>query len=217
MRGAMTQPLFDPAPSEPAGGGAGGRDARPMATSREAQVVQRIRAGDERVFDALMRELGPGLCTFAARYTGSIDAAEELVQDVFVNVWLMRERLVIRDTIKTYLYRSVRNRALNAIRDQETRKGLLARLERSWVADRDSGSTLAEPEARVQSAQLAAAVRRAVERLPARWRLAFQLVREHGLTYPEAAAVMGVTVKSVDMSLGRAMKALRESLRGVWP
>jgi RNA polymerase sigma-70 factor (ECF subfamily) len=76
---------------------------------------------------------------------------------------------------------------------------------------------LAEPEAHLQSAQLAAAVRAAVDRLPPRWKLAFELVREHELTYAEAAAVMGVTIKSVDMSLGRAVKALRESLRGVWP
>jgi RNA polymerase sigma factor (sigma-70 family) len=95
--------------------------------------------------------------------------------------------------------------------------GALARITWEREVDRDGAPALVEAEARVQSAQLAAAVRAAVQGLPPRWRQAFELVREYQLTYAEAAAVLGVTVKSIDTSLGRAVKALRKALGGVWP
>jgi RNA polymerase sigma-70 factor (ECF subfamily) len=212
----VTKPVLHPTPIRSSEHRSDERGARVAPLWSDDRALERIRAGDAGVFDALVRGLGPALCTFAARYVGP-DDAQELVQDVLVNVWMRREEIVVRDTVKTYLYRAVRNRALNVTRDQAARRGALARIEWAHAADRDSEPALAEPEAHLQSAQLAAAVRAAVDRLPPRWKLAFELVREHQLTYAEAAAVMGVTIKSVDMSLGRAVKALRESLRGVWP
>jgi RNA polymerase sigma-70 factor (ECF subfamily) len=182
----------------------------------DAELLARIRLGDAQAFDRLGRAMIPGLCTFAERYVRSREVAEELVQDVLFHVWMHRAELVVQDTVTTYLYRAVRNRALNWARDRATQRGLLGRLALRTPAP-DRGGVLAGPEARLQSAQVATALRRAVEKLPDRWRLAFELVREHQLTRAEAAAVLGVTVRSIDMALGRAVKALRESLRGVWP
>jgi RNA polymerase sigma-70 factor (ECF subfamily) len=201
---SMTQPRVDPPSSTD------------DTVDSDANALNRIRLGDSHAFDSLMRKVGPRLCTFAARYVESHEA-EELVQDVFVNIWVNRERLVVRGTITSYLYRAVRNRALNASRNRTTHRRATARIEWNRTVARDSSAALSEPEARLQTAQLSAALRQAIDRLPPRWRLAFELVREHQLTYAEAAAVMGVTVKAVDMSLGRAVKALRDSLRGVWP
>jgi RNA polymerase sigma-70 factor (ECF subfamily) len=212
----MTQPLIDPLRGEASEGPSDAHAVR-AASGGDELALSRIRAGDAGAFDVLARGVVPGLCTFAARYVESRELAEELVQDVLFRVWMNREQLVVRESITTYLYRAVRNRALNAVRDRATQHSALARIEWMHASDQESEPALAEPEAQVQSAQLAAALAQAVDRLPRRWRVAFELVREHQLTRAEAAAVMGVTVKSVDMALGRAMKALRTSLRGVWP
>jgi RNA polymerase sigma-70 factor (ECF subfamily) len=200
--------------SNAAPGGARGRAALALAGDDHATIA-RIRAGDARVFEELMRDLGPGLCAFATRLTGSGAAAEEIVQDVFVAVWINRERMAVHDSVRTYLYRAVRNRAVSAHR----RRSLARRAFESLTAERASEpyGQLTASEASVERSQLAAAVWRAIDGLPARVRQAFILVREHELTYAEAAAVMGVTPKAIDVSLTRAAKALRESLRTVWP
>ena len=176
-------------------------------------VVARIRAGDERAFEDVVRGLGPGLAAFAVHLVQSHAVAEELVQDVFLRVWSARDRLVVRDTLKTYLYRAVRNRALNGARSRR----VIAAWERTETVRLGHRDDLAEGERLVQRSQLAVAVQRAVAALPARCREAFVLVRERGLSYAEAASVMGVSTKTVDVQIGRAVKALRESLRGVWP
>jgi len=133
--------------------------------------------------------------------------AEELVQDVMFKVWERREHLAMGDELKTYLYRATRNHALNLLRRR--------RLERLWQAmlPREEPSVAAEePD---DSSELERAVRAAIDALPDRCREVFLLSREHGLSYAAIAATMGISVKTVETQMGRALKALRFSLRGV--
>jgi RNA polymerase sigma-19 factor, ECF subfamily len=176
-----------------------------------------VRAGDTRVFDALVQGLGPSLCAYVYRYVESRAAAEELVQEVFVNLWVNRSQLVIPDSIRAYLYRAVTNRGLNEVRNAAAARRLTARIERARAADADSATELSPSEVDMQRLQLRTALRQAIGALPERARLAFELVWERELTYAEAAAVMGVSVKTVDSNLVRAVRALRKSLRSVWP
>src|SRR5262249_9492124 len=101
------------------------RDAEVWRDSRWARAVK---TGDRRAFDTIMRRLGPPLCAFARRYCPSDDAAAEIVQDVFVALWINRARIDIRTSIRTYLFGAVRNRALNAARDAATARAFTARL-----------------------------------------------------------------------------------------
>ncbi len=181
----------------------------------DAMLVERVRAGEEGAFEIVVRTYGPGLVGFAARIVGSLAAAEELVQDVFLRVWARRAELAVRDTLKTYLYRAVRNAALNRRREVRSAERGLEALRWQAAVEGESGASGAERT--VQQAELVAAVRRAIAELPERCRLTFTLVRDRGLSYAEAAAVMGVSVKTVDAQLAKAVRALRESLRGVWP
>jgi RNA polymerase sigma-70 factor (ECF subfamily) len=194
------------------------RVAGGVSAEWDAMLVERVRAGEESAFEIVVRTYGPGLVGFAARIVGSPAAAEELVQDVFLRVWARRAELAVRDTLKTYLYRAVRNAALNRRREvQSAERGLEAlRRQAAVEGERDAGGG-SGVERTVQQAELVAAVRRAIAELPERCRLTFTLVRDRGLSYAEAAAVMGVSVKTVDAQLAKAIRALRESLRGVWP
>jgi RNA polymerase sigma-70 factor (ECF subfamily) len=182
---------------------------------RDPAWTDGLRAGNERVLDVLMQELAPALCAYARRYVASAEDAEELVHDVFVALWMNRSRIVIRDSIRTYLYRAVTNRGINAVRDRATERRVLGWVERA--AHPHGATELHEGELATQRSQLAVAVQEAMARLPERVRTAFDLVRMRGLSYGEAAAVMGVAPKTIDTHLSRAVKSLRESLRGVWP
>src|SRR5215216_5650542 len=80
---------------------------------RGPEWVERIRAGDEPAFEALFRALAPGLCALVTRYVGARAVAEEIVQDLFLELWTRRSELSIDQSIAAYLFTAARNRALN--------------------------------------------------------------------------------------------------------
>lgn len=170
------------------------------------ELAARLRDGDRAAFEGLFRAHYAPLVRHAARLAGSTAEAEELVQEVFLQLWSRRETLAIRESPVAYLYRGVRNRALNAVRHE--------RVVRTWAQSQPPEA--AEPA--VASADTAAedevarAVRDAIAALPDRCREIFLLSREQGLTYAQIAATLGLSVKTIETQMGRALKSLRERL-----
>lgn len=150
------------------------------------------------------------LYRFAVRLTGSPDEAEDVVQAVFVAVWQSRATWSLRGGLRIYLFTAVRNRVLQQFRNGRVRR----RLEPDVLAFSTvhPSEPFLSPDARVQQADFAAALARAVSALPPRCREAFVLTREHGMTYAEAAATMGISPQTVMVQIGRALAALRKSL-----
>jgi RNA polymerase sigma-70 factor (ECF subfamily) len=170
--------------------------------------LERIRAGDEAAFEALFRAFAPGLCALAARYTGSRAVAEELVQDLFLDLWTRRTHLVVDRSLASYLQTAMRHRSLNHLRHER-------RLVAAPAEDR-----AAEPDASApgESELLdALELQDAIEHLPARCRLVFTLSRRQDMSYGEIAASLGLSIKTVETQMGRALKALRERLRHLVP
>ena len=174
---------------------------------RERNWIEQIRCGNETAFEELFRAYYPQLCRFAAEYVDSASHARDLVQDVFLRIWARRSDWTVRRSLKAYLYRAVRNRALNHIRKQNTKHDVeddleytTENLERRTAADAYHANTLSEE------------VDEAITDLPERRRMAFLLHRRHGFTYKEIARIMDITPKTVENQIGRALKSLREKL-----
>ena len=171
---------------------------------RGPEWVERIRAGDEPAFEALFRALAPGLCALVTRYVGTRAVAEEIVQDLFLELWTRRAELSIDQSIAAYLFTAARNRALNH-RKRERRIIDLAPSERPGDVD---------PTARGEAELLdALELQDAIAQLPARCRLIFTLNRHQDLSYTEIASSLGLSVKTVETQMGRALRALRDRLR----
>ncbi len=168
--------------------------------------MERIRAGDPTAFERLFLTYHPGLCAFAYRYLGAPDLAEEIVQEVVLFIWERRETWDVRSSVKSYLYTAVRNAALSYLRHER----VVRHRQTEARALFETSSAGADFEA--AAADAAAAVRRAIERLPERCRLVFTLHREQGLTYAEVAQVLGISPKTVEVQMGRALKSLRSAL-----
>lgn len=173
----------------------------------DAELVRRIRAGDERALETVFRAHYAGMASFVQRFVHSPDLAEELVQDVFFKLWSKREQLAEIETFRTYLFRAARNTALNYLRR--------AKLERRWReeqgTDDDPPTTFAADDETVEQ-EVATAVKEAINRLPPRCREIFLLSRDGGLTYAEIARSLEISVKTVETQMGRALKSLRASL-----
>jgi RNA polymerase sigma-70 factor (ECF subfamily) len=177
----------------------------PVTPVPDAVLVRRIRAGDERALEEVFRAHYTGMASFVQRYVFAPDIAEELVQDIFVKLWSRREQLSEIESFKTYLYRAVRNQALNWLRRRK--------LERRWEEEQDpEPAALVATDDIATQGEVAAAVKAAIGRLPPRCREIFLLSRDGGLTYNDIARTLDISVKTVETQMGRALKSLRNSL-----
>ncbi len=166
----------------------------------------RLRAGDAALFEQTFRTFLPGLVVYLSRFVTTREAAEDIVQDLFLALWRTRETLEVRETVTTYLYAAARHRALDVLKHE--------RVVQRW-AERNAPSEVSpapSPERATMLTELAAALDEAVATLPARGRTIFRLSRE-GLTYREIAASLGLSVKTVETHMHRALTALRVRLR----
>ena len=175
----------------------------------DADILARLRGADEDgakdAFDALFRGWYARLVRVANAVVREPAVAEELVQDVLLELWRRRERLENGASVPAYLLQATRNRALNHVRHR--------RVEQRGAA-RAGGEPTREPAVtgELAAAELDAAVRRALDELTPRTREVFELSRVHGLRYAEIAAALGVSVKAVEAQMGRALRTLRERL-----
>lgn len=167
--------------------------------------VAALRNGDESAFDAVFRRWYEPLCQYACRLTdGDLDEAEDIVQQVFVKIWEQRERLDIEWSLKAYLYKTVHNAALNRIRASQTRSKYLdfnaAQLDNKQVLPDDHASELGEH------------LQKALDLLPPQCRHIFELSRFDELKYREIADHLGISIKTVETQMGKALRILRLQL-----
>lgn len=161
--------------------------------------------GFEQAFDALVRAHHERLANLAYRYLKSDAAAEDAVQEVLLKVWRRREVVNIDDPLP-YLYHSVRNECL-----------MVLRRRRRWaMTDLDAEHLTAPPDTS-DTADLSTALARAVDALPERCRLIYTMSREQDLTYAEIARILGISRKTVENQMGRALRTLRERLAPYLP
>jgi len=177
----------------------------------EEECVDAVRQGDENAFKQLFLAYYDILCNFSWRYTRSQAASEDLVQDVFADIWKKRSNLDSQKSISIYLYQSVKNRAIDHLEHQK-----VVRKHQQYGDDSDQNvvfirSTISEEWEFIKAA------RYAIDQLPFRAQQVYTLHREDGLTYQEIAEVMGISVKTVESQMSRALDILRDRLSKYLP
>lgn len=177
----------------------------------EREWLDQMRAGDERGFELMFHAYVARLCEFAESYVGSRDEAEEIVQALFEWIWEQRESVEMPRGVRPYLYAAVRNRALNVIRSRRIEHSLHDRLMRDSAARRETEMPLAA-ESELDAGDLNDALDHAVREMPPRCREVFALLRYQHLTYAEAAEVLAISPKTVEIHMGRALAILRTRL-----
>lgn len=177
-------------------------------TIKEIEWVKGINEGDQKSFEALYRFYYPRLSQFAFRYVKSKGIAEDLVQNVFYNIWNKRKTLRPTGTLRAYLYTAVRNQAIKHLQLGRTRY-------RSEVEDITRFESIGRnPEEELSDKEFKDAVVRAVNSLPEKRRHIFLMHREDQLTYREISEVLDISIKTVETQMSRSLKHLRDQLSG---
>ncbi|PPK87394.1 RNA polymerase sigma-70 factor (ECF subfamily) [Neolewinella xylanilytica] len=176
----------------------------------EPAKIDDIKAGNVAAFRALFDAEYDRLANFALRYVGETAVAEDIVQDVFVALWSKRAELSIQVSLKAYLYQSVRNGCLNHLKSRKVRTTYAASVDaRHW-----EHPTLEE---QIDAESLGRMVQRCVTEMPKERQRIFRLSREEGLKYREIAVELGLSVKTVEAQMGKALQFLRGRLSDFLP
>lgn len=157
-------------------------------------------------FEALFKTHYAELCGYANKYLDDLDAAEEVVQSLFVRLWEKRKDLDIKSSLKSYLFSSVRNACFNEIKHVKIKEEYKAHYQR--VIEEDQ--VFADEE--YEASELENKIRSSIEKLPEGRQKIFILSRYEGLKYQEIADKLGVSIKTVENQMGAAMKFLRSEL-----
>lgn len=174
-----------------------------------------LQNGDLTAFDFLFRKHVPDVVRFARRFVGSSARAEELAQDVFLQLYKTRDRYQPTARFKTWLYRMVSNACLSELRSADRRyRGV----EPAARDDDALGSVPGVPEAALPPSRSSedhvigdeaiAALRLAVDALPPQQRAALLLNRAEGMSYDEIATALDTSVAAVKSLIHRATTTL---------
>lgn len=183
-----------------------------------AYITRKLQEGDNDTYVFLFRKYYVPLCSYARRYVGRKDVAEELVSDTFFNIWRNRETLEIHTSVKGYLYHAVCNNSLNHLRKLKKED----KLEDYFNDNQSENLGLAIDSEELPSdslimKDLTETIDQAVNSLPTQQQAVFRLKRYEGKKNGEIAEVMGISVKTVEMHLSKALIALRENLKEYLP
>lgn len=168
-------------------------------------ILQQLATGDEKAIDWLFRQYYATLCQAAYKILPDEHIVEDLVQDVFYEVWKKRKQLRIEISILAYLRRATRNKTLNYIRDQKID---LRNAPPKEEIKSEATSTILH----LMADDLQVEIDQAIDGLPERCRLVFVLSRFEELSYKEIADQLNISIKTVENQIGKALKSLRKSL-----
>lgn len=175
----------------------------------DVELLGLLRIGDQEAFTEIYNRYWKVLFHMAANKTNSLPEAEEIVQDLFLDIWKRREQLEISASIKTYLAVALKYRVINllAVRNKKQRYERYASSKVS-IADDSTEQWLGFHELDQRLARL-------VSDLPDKCRLVYQLKKEKGYSQREIALQLQISEKAVEANITRALKLLRTGIRAL--
>jgi RNA polymerase sigma-19 factor, ECF subfamily len=176
----------------------------------DRELLSRLVGGDRSAFDSIFRNHYAQCVGFAQGLLRDRSAAEDVAQEVMLELWRRRADLAIHESLRAYLLRATRNRALNQLRHANVQRRAEPHLAGEEAVSATGASELVADELRD-------AIVAAVAELPPGCREVFQLSRNQGLRYAEIASTLGISVKTVESQMGKALKHLRNRLASWLP
>lgn len=172
-----------------------------------SEILNKLTESDSSAFESVFREYYPGLCLYAKKIVGEIETAEEIIQDVFLNLWEKRKNPGIHTSLKSYLFKAVHNHALNWIKHKQVERkyqDYYSNLYKGFSYNK--GETNPEPFVKDK-------IRESIEKLPDQCRKIFILSRVDGLRHKEIAVKLNISPKTVEVQIRKASIILREKLK----
>jgi RNA polymerase sigma-70 factor (ECF subfamily) len=180
-----------------------------MENDEIKRLLSEVALGNSQAaYKELFMSMHDRLKQFAYSILKSHEEAEELVSDIFVRIWLRRDKLMEIETPRLYFYTSVKNLAITRLNRQKREVSLSGE---DWLVRMDS--VFFDPEKLMMTEELIRQVKQAVDELPPRCRLIFKLVKEDGLKYREVAQLLHLSVKTIEAQMTIALKRIGTTMQ----
>lgn len=173
----------------------------------EKVLISKMQIGDPYAFSTIFNTYYPDLVIFATRFTHNLNDSEEIVQDTFVTLWAERESLMIKNSIKSYLLKAVQNKCIDWYRHKK-----VIQFHIDSVAKEPPRLTL-DTDGYLLYSELNEQIENALNKLPTEIAETFRMNRHKGLKYQEIADILGVSVRTVEVRIGKALCLLRKYLK----
>ena len=173
---------------------------------QEGQLIQSLARRDEASFEQVFKTHFKNLHAYACSITKEETVAEEVVQNVFVKLWERSEALSIAGSVTAYLYRAVYNESLNYLKHQKVRSAYGQHVVHTMKNETEHGGK------KLQLKELEGRLAEAMNDLPEQCRTIFQMSRFDELKYREIADKLGISVKTVESQMSKALRLLRVKL-----
>ncbi|GAB3691006.1 hypothetical protein GCM10027592_08720 [Spirosoma flavus] len=199
---SKVQPLLDNAIEQP--------DEKPVEANTELFIQRAFAESPQKGCELLFRRYHQALCSHAIRFVYSKEIAEDLVSDVFCKFWKTKAYENVTSSYRFYLFRSVRNEAYNYLRLE------FQELEDITTAESRETTWSQRPDQVLQFEEVFHRVEDLVESLPPQCRKVFMLSRFEGLKYQDIATELGISIKTVEVHISKALSVVRKGLKDHW-
>ena len=168
---------------------------------------KKIKNGDIKAFEKVFREFYPVLCSFANKILTDEDKSEEIVQDVFFNIWKKKEDININVSLKSYLYKSVQNKCFQIIQHKT-----IENKYKNYI-EKESSEYYITPYDELELQEINNLVELTLKSLPENCNKIFRMSRFEGLKYREIAEKLSISIKTVEANMSKALKEFRVNFK----
>ncbi len=174
--------------------------------STDQDIKSLLQKSPDKAVELLFQDYFAYVCTVVYQFIPNGQIAEDIAQDLFFDIWKKRKSIHFSGSVKAYLRRSAINRSMNYLRDKKPE------LFEEPIDQEDIAMPSVKPERLTETKELEAQIDAAILSLPERCRLIFSLSRFEDLTYKEIAHKLGISEKTVENQIVKALKLLRAKL-----
>ncbi|MES2828667.1 MAG: RNA polymerase sigma-70 factor [Bacteroidota bacterium] len=179
-----------------------------ILNQEDSELLEALARRDKKWFETFYKKYYKQLFTVSYRYVGQTEAAEEIVHDVFINIWNKAAQLNIQVSMKSYLFRSVVNSSLNYIKKEKA----YAEKQSAYLVVHHSEEAVEEDPKTATDEELLKGLEEALALLPEKCKQVMYLSRFGKLKQQEIADQMDISIKTVKNHLTYGFKKLREHL-----
>lgn len=178
-----------------------------LMDSYEIILLEKLKNDDQSAFTIIFKKYYQDLVRFSFHYTRNSEVSEEIVQDVFLKLWENRTSLIVHNSLKSFLLKAVQNRCIDSLRHMSiTNKYAALVLEHPILFENDTENYILHSE-------LEEHFNIAIEKIPAQYSEVFRMSRMEAMNYHAIADKLGLSVRTVEVRVGKAISLLREELK----
>lgn len=167
-------------------------------------LIIRLKYGDRQAYELIFRKYYVRLCGFANKFLNDPDKAKDVVQDVFIKLWLGRNEIDPEGSLKAFLFRITQNMSLNVLRHKKIESGYSEIYKVVYIDNADYSVYES-----LFTKEMEHSIEVAVKKMPPSCKRVYEMSRNEGLKNKEIAEKLNISLKTVEAHMSQALKTLR--------